>query len=138
MNKLALPENLATKKVILCKEDPFFISPQGEGKYMGRLSAWVRTSTCNLRCAWLNPNGEVTLCDTAYTSHKPERNFITAGQVYDYVMDNNSPHVVITGGEPSQQDTIVELIDWIEVSGKRVTIETNGTNFFESKATLIS
>lgn len=89
-------------------------------------------------CAWLNPSGEVTLCDTAYTSHKPERNFKTALETYTYVMDNNCPHVVITGGEPSQQETIVDLIDWIEDSGKRVTVETNGTNFFTSKATLIS
>src|SRR5690606_24288026 len=126
-------QELASKKIILVKEDPFFISPQGEGKYMGRLSAWMRTSTCNLRCAWDNGDGTVTLCDTAYSSHKPSRNVITVQQAYDYLVNNNCPHVVITGGEPTNQLTVQSLVDYLEDAGKRVTIETNGTNFFPSK-----
>jgi organic radical activating enzyme len=73
MNKIQLPESLASEKILLCKEDAHFISPQGEGKYMGRLSAWMRVSSCNLKCAWLNADGSVTLCDTPYTSHKISR-----------------------------------------------------------------
>lgn len=138
MRKIDVPTYLAGKKVILCKEDPFFVSPQGEGSFMGRLSTWVRCSTCNLKCAWDNGNGTVTLCDTAYTSHKPERHVKTLQEIYDNVMSNNAPHLVITGGEPSAQDNLISLIDLVEMSGKRVTIETNGTKFFESKATMIS
>lgn len=133
-----LPTELANKKIILVKEDPFFISPQGEGKYMGRLSAWMRTSTCNLRCAWDNGDGTVTLCDTAYSSHIPSRNIVTMQQAYDYLVNNNCPHVVLTGGEPTNQNTVQMLVDYLEDAGKRVTIETNGTSFFPSKATLIS
>jgi len=138
MSVIQLPEEIKNKKVILCKEDPFFLSPQGEGIFMGRLSAWVRTSSCNLRCSWLNPNGEVTLCDTAYTSHKPERNMTTLQEIYDSIMNNKAPHVVITGGEPTIQKPLMNLIKYIEESGKRVTVETNGTNFVETDATLIS
>lgn len=136
--KLSLPEQLATKKVILCKEEPMFTSPEGEGKWTGRLCAWIRVSTCNLACAWTNQDGTVTLCDTPYTSHKPSRHIVTVQQAYDYLMDANTDLVSISGGEPSSQQSIIDLIDFIEDGGKRVKIETNGTRFFKSKATLIS
>jgi len=133
-----LPEDLAKQKVILVHEDPFFESPQGEGSRTGRLSTWVRTSSCNLSSSWLNPNGQVTLCDTAYSSHKIERNIKSIRQIFDKISSSNAPDCVVTGGEPTSQKPLMELIDYIEVSGKRVTVETNGTQFFESKATLIS
>ena len=133
-----LPEDLANKKVILCKEDPFFVSPQGEGSRTGRLSTWIRTSTCNLKCSWVNPSGEVTLCDTAYTSHSPERNLKSIQEIFDNTLESAAPDCVITGGEPSSNKSLMALIDFIEDSGKRVTVETNATQFFESKATLIS
>jgi 7-carboxy-7-deazaguanine synthase len=62
----------------------------------------------------------------------------TCQEALDYLLNNNAPHVVITGGEPSSQKNAIALINYIEDFGKRVTIETNGTQFFESKATLIS
>ncbi|MFC1766173.1 7-carboxy-7-deazaguanine synthase QueE [Planctomycetota bacterium] len=136
--KVPLPGELVNETVLLVQEDPLFISPQGEGKYMGRLSAWVRCTTCNLRCAWANPDGSVTLCDTSYSSHLPSYERQAAQAVYDYLIDSNAPHVVVTGGEPTRQAALLRLIDFIEASGKRVTVETNGTHFFASNATLIS
>jgi len=138
MVKLSLPEDLANKKIILCKEEPFFVSPEGEGKWTGRLCAWMRTSTCNLSCAWTNSDGTVTLCDTPYTSHKPSKHVVTAQQAYNSLMDAKTSYVSISGGEPSSSEPTIALIDYIEGSGKRVKIETNGTQFFESKASLIS
>lgn len=135
---MTLDQDLANKKIILCKEDPFFVSPQGEGSRTGRMSTWMRTSTCNLKCSWVNPDGQVTLCDTAYTSHKPERNIVTLQEAYDQLVNHPCSDAVITGGEPSSQQPVVDLINHLEAAGKRVTIETNGTQFFESNATLIS
>lgn len=136
--KLALAEDLANKKIILCKEEPMFVSPEGEGPWTGRLCSWARISNCNLSCAWANADGTVTLCDTPYTSHQPSRHVVTAQQIYDFVMDTKTSYVSFSGGEPSLSDPFLALIDYIEDSGKRVKIETNGTRFFESKATLIS
>lgn len=138
MNKIPLPEDLANKKIILCKEEPTFVSPEGEGPWTGRLCAWARVSTCNLSCAWQNPDGSVTLCDTPYTSHKPSRHVVNAQHIYDFVMDAKTHYVSFSGGEPSSQKALIDLIDFVEVSGKRVKIETNGTQFFASKASLIS
>lgn len=133
-----LPNDLAHQTLLLVEEDPFFIAPQGEGKYMGRLSAWVRCTTCNLRCAWTNPAGTVTLCDTAYSSHLPSYRRETAQTVYERLAAGQPQHVVITGGEPTRQPSLLRLIGPLEASGKRVTVETNGTLFFDSAATLIS
>jgi 7-carboxy-7-deazaguanine synthase len=133
-----LPDNLARQTLLLVKEDPFFIAPQGEGKYMGRLSSWVRCTTCNLRCAWANPDGSVTLCDTAYSSHVPSYRRETAQMVFDRLTGTPPGHVVITGGEPARQPSLLQLIDPLEAAGKRVTVETNGTRFFDSAATLVS
>jgi organic radical activating enzyme len=136
--KKELPPELASKKILLCKEEPFFVSPEGEGLWTGRLCSWMRTSTCNLSCAWTNSDGTVTLCDTPYTSHKPSRYAVTLQEAYDTLMEANTSYVSISGGEPSSQKIVVDLINFIEDSGKKVKVETNGTQFFESKATLIS
>jgi len=135
---IRLPDNLACQTLLLVTEDPFFMAPQGEGKYMGQLSSWVRCTTCNLRCAWANPDDTVTLCDTAYSSHVPSYRRETAQTVYDRLAAGPPAHVVITGGEPTRQPSLLQLIDPLEAAGKRVTVETNGTRFFDSAATLIS
>lgn len=135
---MELPIELASKKIILCKEEPFFTSPEGEGLWTGRLCAWMRTSTCNLSCAWTNSDGTVTLCDTPYTSHKPSRYTVTLQEAYNNLMAAKTSYVSISGGEPSSQKLIINLINLLEESGKRVKVETNGTQFFESNATLIS
>ena len=135
---MKLPEEIGSKKIILCKEEPFFVSPEGEGKWTGRLCAWMRVSTCNLSCAWKNGDGTVTLCDTPYTSHKPSKYIVTAQEAYDNLMNAKTSYVSLSGGEPYSQPNMISLIDYIEDAGKRVKIETNGTHFIETKASLVS
>ncbi len=98
-----------------------FYSIQGEGKWTGIPSVFVRTSGCNLRCSW---------CDTPYTSWKPEKNLIKIEDIIEKVESfDKTNHVVITGGEPMIQKNIGELINSLKEKKKTLTIETNGTVF---------
>src|SRR5579885_2232990 len=68
-----------------------FYSLQGEGALVGTPSVFIRTSGCNLRCAW---------CDTPYTSWNPEGAELSLDQIIQEVKAHPARHVVVTGGEP--------------------------------------
>lgn len=108
-----------------------FHSIQGEGKFAGVPSIFVRTTGCNLRCVFKD-----SICDTAYSSFHPEKPiWVTEEQLISHFkeLSNSHPqttHVVVTGGEPLLQrealkgfltDIFKIRKDWV------VTIETNGT-----------
>jgi 7-carboxy-7-deazaguanine synthase len=95
-----------------------FYSIQGEGSLVGVPSVFIRTSGCNLRCAW---------CDTPYTSWQPEGAELTLGQIVDEVKAHPARHVVVTGGEPMIAPEIVPLTERLHGLGLHITIETAGT-----------
>ena len=104
---------------------------QGEGKFAGVPSYFIRTTGCNLRCVFKD-----SICDTAYSSFNPEKSLynsetdlVNAFKALTVGHDRVN-HVVITGGEPLlQKEALKEFLtdifkirkDWV------VTIETNGT-----------
>ena len=92
-----------------------FYSLQGEGALVGVPSVFIRTSGCNLRCAW---------CDTPYTSWAPEGEERSLDSIVDQVNSYGASHVVITGGEPMIAPEIEELTHRLK---QHVTIETAGT-----------
>ena len=104
---------------------------QGEGRYAGRPVFFVRTSGCNLDCAW---------CDTPFTWDWTGKN----GVVYDRAVEQRTVTIpdllddlhelgmeplvhqlVISGGEPLLQATAVTEL--IEATYTPCHIETNGT-----------
>ena len=104
---------------------------QGEGRYAGVPSYFIRTTGCNLRCVFKD-----SICDTAYSSFSPEKSLYSSMDELIEAFINLTKghervnHVVITGGEPLlQKDALKEFLtnifkirkDWV------VTIETNGT-----------
>lgn len=95
-----------------------FYSLQGEGSLVGVPSVFVRTTGCNLRCAW---------CDTPYTSWTPEGEAMTLDAVLAEVKRFPASHVVVTGGEPMIADGVIELAQRLSNAGKHITIETAGT-----------
>lgn len=109
---------------------------QGEGKLLGSSCLFVRTSGCNLRCAWIGADGNGSPCDTPYSSHHAETNMMQATDVYALVMANigNMKHVVISGGEPTMQVSVIELIKMLRHAGLHITIETNATIYKEDIA----
>lgn len=90
-----------------------FRSIQGEGLLIGAPTHFVRTSGCNLSCAW---------CDTRYASESweelsPER---IMGDIGGFRT------VCLTGGEPLLQEDAPELLSLLRGSGKAVVLETSG------------
>lgn len=95
-----------------------FHSIQGEGKLTGVPSVFVRTSGCNLRCAW---------CDTPYTSWHPEGEELIADDILARIARYPSRHVVLTGGEPLIAPGVEELTHRIRDAAYHLTIETAAT-----------
>lgn len=102
---------------------------QGEGKYAGTRTYFIRLGMCNLDCKW---------CDTPYTwdwtgkngykySKAIELRRLYITEIADFVPPS-CQRVVITGGEPMvQQTALLELVHILRKRGHLIEIETNGT-----------
>mgnify|MGYP002840825777 CR=1 FL=1 len=119
-------------------KDFVFHTIQGEGKYVGVPSVFIRLSGCNMRCKWLNSDGSVTLCDTPYSSHHPEKDMKSLAEILQAVDRYNTEHVVISGGEPFLQEELPQLVQDLKKKQKFITIETNATIYQETQADFIS
>ena len=106
-----------------------YSSIQGEGQFAGTPSVFVRTTGCNLRC-WF--------CDTPFTSWKPEGPHVAIDDLIRQVQAFEIKHVVLTGGEPLLQPDSVLLCEQLLTAGHFVTIETAGTVFRHTPASLMS
>ncbi|MEQ1824576.1 MAG: 7-carboxy-7-deazaguanine synthase QueE [Pirellula sp.] len=95
-----------------------FHSVQGEGRFTGTPSVFIRTSGCNLRC-WF--------CDTRYASWEPEGDSWQVDAIVDAAIKWPTPHVVITGGEPMIFDELEQVCDKLRRLDRHITIETAGT-----------
>lgn len=115
-----------------------FHTVQGEGQLAGFPSVFVRLSGCNLRCSWRNPDGTLTKCDTPHSSFSPEKNIQGIKETVDKILSFGCDHVVVTGGEPFLQSHVVDLINILIEKGVHVTVETNGTKYLPSRASLLS
>jgi 7-carboxy-7-deazaguanine synthase len=104
-----------------------FYSLQGEGALVGVPSVFVRSSGCNLRCAW---------CDTPYTSWQPEGEERTLESIVAEVERYPARHVVVTGGEPMIAPEIAALTEML--GARHITIETAGTVWAPVRCDLMS
>ncbi|ROR39427.1 7-carboxy-7-deazaguanine synthase QueE [Caminibacter pacificus] len=103
-----------------------FYSIQGEGKYCGTPSVFVRVGGCNLRCPGFGDKG----CDSYYAVDKRYQKEWELKSIEDIKTEIKKylkfdPHLVITGGEPTLYfKELYPLIEWFE---GQITIETNAT-----------
>ena len=98
---------------------------QGEGKFCGEPSVFVRTALCNLHCSW---------CDTGYSW---QAGFRRRWQPLSFeALERMAPPrarrwgLVVTGGEPllwQDHPQFRALVNFGLGRFKRVTVETNGT-----------
>lgn len=92
-----------------------FYSLQGEGYHSGVPSVFVRFSGCNLRCPF---------CDTDHSSGSG----MTDDEIVAEINRYPAHWIILTGGEPSLQIDEDFLQTLHNATGKRIAIETNGTN----------
>ncbi len=108
-----------------------FYSLQGEGRYSGRPSVFIRFGGCNLRC-----EGFGGRCDSFYAvnpSFKDSWENMDASTLinaYEQAKKHAHADIVLTGGEPTLWfgDTqFMDFADYLAGSGSLVTVETNAT-----------
>lgn len=92
-----------------------FYSLQGEGYHSGVPAVFVRFSGCNLRCPF---------CDTDHSSGSG----MTDDEIVAEINRYPAHWIILTGGEPSLQIDEDFLQTLHNATGKRIAIETNGTN----------
>ncbi|GMR19644.1 MAG: 7-carboxy-7-deazaguanine synthase QueE [Gammaproteobacteria bacterium] len=92
-----------------------FYSLQGESRFTGLPTVFVRLTGCPLRCYY---------CDTAYAFTGGE--YYLLHEVLDRISSYGVRHVTITGGEPLAQCGSLELLTSLCDLGYIVSLETSG------------
>ncbi|TWO31305.1 7-carboxy-7-deazaguanine synthase QueE [Campylobacter hyointestinalis] len=121
-----------------------FISIQGEGKFSGRYSLFIRLGGCNLSCKGFGvktrslKTGEILVgCDTikaVQTSHFKHSKFDYKALVNLVKETEFKPLIVITGGEPllwHKDEDLIKFAQWCFEQDYEVHFETNGTIFVD-------
>ncbi len=121
-----------------------FYSIQGEGKYTGTPSLFLRFGGCNMKCEGFgcketsSSGVEVTGCDTVYAVNKEHfshswteiKNVKELLNILDLYELPGAVDIVLTGGEPLiyANDTIfVAFLNELHHNGHRICFETNGS-----------
>ena len=92
--------------------------------YPGKSSAVIGTQGCNMRCYWCH-NGYLIPYD-----YPPSFQPIEEDDFFHFLEEriNFLDAVVISGGEPTLHDDLLEFCQKVKVLGFYVKLDTNGTN----------
>jgi len=115
-----------------------FYSFQGEGRFVGTPSIFIRLGGCNLGCAGFGVKIDTLIgCDSLkavnqeYFSHTWKKIDNLIPIINDYLKELDfKPDIVITGGEPLlhyQNPILLDALKESVLKGHRVTFETNAT-----------
>ena len=101
-----------------------YASIHGESQYAGLPCTLVRTTGCDLRCAY---------CDTAYAFTGGKE--MTVEEIVAEVRRLALPFVLLTGGEPMLQSEIVPLAESLLALAFQVAMETSGAHSLDALPT---
>lgn len=102
-------------------QETFQQTIQGEGYWAGSVVDFIRLYGCPVQCAW---------CDQEYADggkHLPRSRF----DISELIAELKSPRVVISGGEPTIHQDLLELVTAIASAKRRVSIETAGIKWHD-------
>ena len=105
----------------LYKINEIFSSLQGEGFNTGRPVVFIRFAGCNLDCVW---------CDTDCSAYEEMDDESILAAVAAFGVKS----IVITGGEPTANDNLLELTRRLKQDGYWIALETNGVNGLPEEA----
>jgi 7-carboxy-7-deazaguanine synthase len=90
-----------------------FYSIQGEARYVGLPTVFVRLTGCPMRCSY---------CDSAYAFHGGEKHSLES--IIKSIQEYDVKHITVTGGEPLAQPKCIELLKKLCDLGYTVSLET--------------
>lgn len=109
------PPTDATELQARLRLTEIFFSIQGEAKFAGLPTVFVRLTGCPLRCSY---------CDTAYAFTGGE--WCDIESIVAQVADYGTTYVCVTGGEPLAQHRCLDLLTQLCDQGYQVALETSG------------
>ena len=90
-----------------------FYSIQGEARYAGLPTVFVRLTGCPMRCSY---------CDSAYAFHGGKKHSLES--IIKSIQEYDVKHITVTGGEPLAQPKCIELLKKLCDLGYTVSLET--------------
>jgi len=114
-------------KTLFISDDFVFYTLEGEGRYIGYPSVFMRMAMCNLTCIGFKSEDSPHGCDSYISwSKKNKMTFEEIAQLFE----KNEYHerlregalLKLTGGEPFiQQKSLIEFVNLLEIAGGLLT-----------------
>lgn len=95
-----------------------FYTLQGEGRYSGQASYFIRLGGCDVGCTW---------CDVKESWDTSKHPQVTTEDIVNFVRVSGAPIAVVTGGEPLMHN-LYGLTNQLKSIGLRTHIETSGAH----------
>ncbi|GIV43674.1 MAG: 7-carboxy-7-deazaguanine synthase [Bacteroidia bacterium] len=93
-----------------------FYTIQGEGYWVGTPAYFIRLAGCDVGCHW---------CDVKESWDKNQHPILSVEEILEHIKKTPTQRIVITGGEPLQQD-LTDLCKALHQKDWKIHLETSG------------